>query len=80
MAGEDPVEGAEGQEEVKQEEMKETAVALPVVFNLQRPGTLLMTLQARIRCNPFLLVWENSHWFSKKNSLLSRVRLALFFF
>ncbi len=46
MAGEEPVEGTGGEEEMKQEEMKEPVVSLPVVFNLQRPGTLLMTLQA----------------------------------
>ena len=37
-------EGEEG-DVAQEEEVKETPVALPVTFNLQKPGTLLMMLQ-----------------------------------
>jgi hypothetical protein len=38
-------EGEEGDAIAQEEEVKETPVALPVTFNLQKPGTLLMMLQ-----------------------------------
>jgi hypothetical protein len=57
-------EGEEG-DVAQVEEVKETPVALPVTFNLQKPGTLLMMLQ--------VAALSMAHW---NQALLTRRAVA----
>jgi hypothetical protein len=61
MSGEDPGGEAVEGEEMKQGEAKEPTVVLPVVFNLQRPGTLLMLLQVGILCTCHVVSYFFAH-------------------